>query len=196
VIRLTTRAAAAALAAALLALPGLAEQADRNRPTQIEADRLSADDARRITVFEGNVVLSKGTLSVRADRVVVRQDAEGYQHATATGSPVRFRQKSDARGELPGAWTEAEARRVEVDDREQKIELFEQARVLRGEDEVRGEYIMLDQRTEVFSASAPKGSAAPASRVRAVIQPRTPPAPAEAPATVPPASTGGKPPAR
>lgn len=195
-IRLTTRAAAAGFAAALFALPGLTEQADRNRPTLIEADRLSADDARKITVFEGNVVLGKGTLSVRADRVVVRQDAAGYQHATATGNPVHFRQKSDARGDLPGVWTEAEARRVEVDDREQKIELFEQARVLRGEDEVRGEYIMLDQRSEVFSASAAKGSSAPAGRVRAVIQSKTPPAAEQAPAPAPPAATGGKPPAR
>ena len=194
--RFATRAAAAGFAAALFALPGLAEQADRSRPTQIEADRLSADDARKITVFEGNVVLGKGTLSVRADRVVVRQDAEGYQHATATGNPVRFRQKSDARGELPGVWTEAEARRVEVNDREQKIELFEQARVLRDQDEVRGEYIMLDQRTEVFSASAAKDSSAPAGRVRAVIQSKTPPATEPAPAPAPPAATGGKPPAR
>lgn len=190
--RATTSTAAACLAAALLSPPGFAEQGDRDRPTQIEADRLSADDARRVTVFEGNVVLSKGTLSVRAERIVVRQDAEGYQHATATGNPVRFRQKSDPRGELPGVWTEAEARRIEVNDREQKIELFEQARVLRDQDEVRGEYILLDQRTEVFSASASKGSSAPAGRVRAVIQPKTPPAPEQAPAP----STGGKPPAR
>ena len=194
--RFLPRGAAVGFAAVLFALPGFAEQADRTRPTQIEADRLSADDARRVTVFEGNVVLSKGTLSVRADRVVVRQDAEGYQHATATGNPVRFRQKSDARGELPGVWAEAEAQRVEVNDREQKIELFGQARVLRDRDEVRGEYIMLDQRTEVFSASAAKGDAAPAGRVRAVIQPKTPPASEQAPATAPPAPTAGKPPAR
>ena len=58
---------AAALAGALLGLPSWgvrAEQADRSKPTQIEADRMSADDARRISIFEGNVVLSKGTISV------------------------------------------------------------------------------------------------------------------------------------
>jgi lipopolysaccharide export system protein LptA len=179
---------AAAVGLALLAPPGFAEQADRDKPTQIEADRLSADDAKRVTIFEGNVVLTKGTISVRADRVLVRQDAEGYQSATATGNPVRFRQRTDARGNQPGVWAEAEALRVEIDDRRQKIELFEKARVVRDQDEVRGEYISLDQRTEVYTASAAKDGGAPEGRVRAVIQPKTPPAPpAGAPAERPPA---------
>lgn len=186
---------ATAVAAALLGLPGpaaRAEQADRNKPTQIEADRMSADDARRITIFEGNVLFSKGTISVRADRIVVRQDADGFQHATATGGPARFRQRSDARGERPGVWAEAEAQRVEIDDRNQKVELHERARLQRDQDEVRGEFIVLDQRSEVYSASAPKG-AAPEGRVRAVIQPKTPGA---APATDPARPDAGKPPTR
>jgi lipopolysaccharide export system protein LptA len=158
-----------------LPVPGAqAERADRDQPTRIEADRMSADDARRVSTFEGGVVFSKGTISLRADRVVVRQDADGFVHATATGKPVRFRQKSDPRGEREGVWAEAEALRIEIDDRNQKVELFERARVLRGEDEVRGEYIMLDQRTEVYSASAAKGGGGE-GRVRAVIQPKTPP---------------------
>ncbi|OGA31276.1 MAG: lipopolysaccharide transport periplasmic protein LptA [Betaproteobacteria bacterium RIFCSPLOWO2_12_FULL_67_28] len=185
----------AAVAAALLCLPmpaAHAEKADRSKPTRLEADRMSADDARRISIFEGNVVLSKGTISVHADRIVVRQDADGFQHATATGKPARFRQRSDPRGEREGVWAEAEALRVEIDDRNEKVELHERARVLRDQDEVRGEYIALDQRTEVFSASAAKG-AAPAGRVRAVIQPK-------APGAAPPAGPGkpdaDKPPAR
>ena len=181
---------AAALAGALLAPPALGEQGDREKPTQIEANRLSADDARRTTIFEGGVVLTKGTISVHAERIVVREDADGYQQATATGRPVRFRQRSDPRGGLPGVWAEAEALRIEINDRRQTVELFEQARVRRGDDEVRGEYIMLDQRTEVYSARAAKDAAkdteAPAGRVRAVIQPKTP-NPAATPAPGPPA---------
>lgn len=184
-------AAVAALALGLTAFAALAEKSDRNRPTQIEADRMSSDDARRVSIFEGNVVFTKGTISVRAERIVVRQDADGFMYASAIGKPVRFRQRSDPRGgEREGVWAEAEALRIEIDDRTEKVELFERARVLRGEDEVRGEYIALDQRSEVFSASAAKGGAAE-GRVRAVIQPRTPAAapavPGKAPIEQPPA---------
>jgi lipopolysaccharide export system protein LptA len=182
------------LVAALLlgpcALGALAEKADRGKPTHIEANRMSSDDARRMSIFEGNVVLTKGTIVVRADRIVVRQDAEGFQHATATGRPVRFRQKGDPRGDREGVWTEGEALRIEIDDRNEIIEMFERARVQRDQDEVRGEYIFLDQRSEFFSVSAAKGApaASPEGRVRAVIQPKNkpeadkPPAPAATPA--------------
>ena len=77
------------------ACAAMAEKADSDKPTQIEANRMSADDTRRMNLYEGNVVLTKGTINVRADRIVVRQDAEGNQFTTATGSPVRFKQRQD-----------------------------------------------------------------------------------------------------
>ncbi len=151
------------------ALPAAAEKADQDKPTQIEANRMSADDARRMNIFEGNVVLTKGTLTVRAERIVVRQDAEGYQFSTATGAPVRFKQRQDPKeGEKEGRWMDGEALRIEIDDRTQKIELFENARVNRGGDEVAGNYIFVDQRSEFFSVTSGKSG----GRVRAVIQPK------------------------
>src|SRR4029078_11803225 len=122
--------------------------------------------------FEGSVVLTKGTIVVRADRIVVHQDAEGFQLTTATGKPVRFRQKGDAKDGKEGVWTEGEALRIEIDDRNERIELFERARVAGYQDVAHGGDIFLEQRTEFFSVSAAKGSAptAPGGRVKAVIQ--------------------------
>lgn len=156
---------------AALAAPAAAEKADRDKPTHIEADKMSSDDARRMNLFEGNVVLTKGTITVRADRIVVHQDAEGFQLTTATGSPVRFRQRQDPKDGKEGAWMDGEARRVEMDDRNEKIELFDNARVNRDGDEVTGNYIFVDQRSDFFSVDAGKG--APGGRVKAVIQPKT-----------------------
>ena len=138
---------------------------------------MSSDDARRISIFEGNVVLTKGTQVVRADRIVVRQDADGFQFATATGKPVRFRQKGDPKDGKEAVWTDGEALRIEIDDRNEQVELFERARVTRDQDMVDGEYIFLDQRSEFFSVSAAKGAAptSPEGRVRAVIQPKAKP---------------------
>jgi len=163
------------IAVLLLALPAHAEKADKDQPTQIEANRMSADDTRRLTIFEGSVVLTKGTIAVRAERIVVRQDAEGFQFTTATGAPVRFKQKQDPKeGEKEGRWMDGEAMRIEIDDRKQTIELFENARVNRGGDEVAGNYIFVDQRSEFFSVapgkSAKEGQAP--GRVRATIQPK------------------------
>lgn len=151
----------------------VAEKADRDKPTQIEANRMSSDDARRMTLFEGNVVLTKGTVTIRADRIVVRQDAEGFQTSTATGAPARFRQRQDPKDGKEAEWIEGEALRIEVDDRKSTIDLFDRARVVRGGDLVTGEHIFVDQRSDFFSVTAGKDGA-PGGRVRAVLQPKAP----------------------
>ena len=175
-MNIRTLTAALALGCAYC-VPSQAERADKEKPTNIEANRMSSDDTKRMSIFEGSVVLTKGTVVMRADRIVVRQDADGFQLITAYGKPVRFRQKGDRKDEKEGVWTEGEALRLEIDDRNERIELFERARMSRGEDVVNGEFIFLDQRTEFFSVSAGKGaaSAAPGGRVKAVIQPKLKP---------------------
>ena len=153
------------------AFPAWAEKADRDKPTQIEANRMSADDVKRMTIFEGNVVLTKGTIAVRAERIVVRQDAEGFQLTSATGAPVRFKQKQDPKeGEKEGRWMDGEALRVEIDERKQTVELFDSARVNRGGDEVAGAYIFVDQRSDFFQVTTGKGGKEQ-GRVTATLQP-------------------------
>lgn len=180
--RLTFRQGAAViltLAAACMvcASPALAEKADRDKPVNIESDRMNADDVRRIATFEGRVVLTQGTLTLRADRITVRQDRDGFQFGTAVGKPASFRQKREGTNE----YVEAEAERIEYDARAERVEFFENARMRRdGGDDVRGNYISYDARTEHFTVnSRPAGGAGeaakggPPGRVRAVIQPRT-----------------------
>jgi lipopolysaccharide export system protein LptA len=161
---------------AVSAFSARAEKADREKPTNVEANRMTSDEARRISIFEGNVVFTKGTVTVRAERIVVRQDADGFQYASASGAPVRFRQKGDAVGGQEGVWIDGEALRVEIDEKNERIELYDNARITRDQDEVRGNYILYDQRSEFFSVSSAKGApaSAPGERVRAVIQPKKP----------------------
>ena len=42
-----------------------AEQSDRNKAVHLEADKLSIDDAKQTSTFEGNVQLSQGTMMIR-----------------------------------------------------------------------------------------------------------------------------------
>ena len=163
--------AAALVVVAALAQPAAAEKADKDKPTQIEANRMQSDETRRLNIFEGDVVVTKGTLTVHADRLVVRQDAEGNQMTTATGNPVRFRQRQDPKdGAKEGAWMDGEAQRLEIDDSKSTIDLFDNARVTRDGDEVTGDHIFVDQRSDYFAANSAKSTA---GRVKAVIQPKT-----------------------
>ncbi len=164
------RALVLALAAALVGAAH-AERADRDKPVNIEADRMLADDARQTVEFEGRVVMTQGTFTLRADRITVRQDKDGFQFGVAVGSPATFREKRDGADE----WIEGQAMRIEYDGRAQRVELFDRARVARDKDEVRGNYISYDQRAEVYRVQGAKDyqpSPPRDERVRAVIQPK------------------------
>lgn len=150
----------------------LAEASDRDKPMQIDSDRMSSDEASRISIFDGNVVLTQGTILVHANRIVVHQDLDGFQHATATGNPVRFRQRTDASNGQPGQWLVGQARRIELNERNQTIQLFGHARVTRGGNEVRGNYIFVDERSQYFTVKAGPPGTEGGGRVHAVIQPK------------------------
>ena len=172
-LRLAAIAGIAGLMLAATAARG--EKADRDKPVNIEADRVSVDDVKKVQTFEGNVQLVKGTLIIRAERIVVTQDDDGYQRGVATGTasvPPRFRQKREGQDE----YIEGEGERIEHDAKAEKTEFFNHAWVKSGLDEVRGQFISYDAQTEKYVVtSGPNGTRAkPGSgeRVRAVIQPK------------------------
>ena len=144
-----------------------AEKADKDRPVQIEADSVRLDDAKKIAVYEGNVVLSQGTFLLTADRIEVWQDDKGFSGGNAIGRPVRFKQKLEGKSE----YAEGYADRIEHDAEKETLKLVGGARLKQGDDDLRGNLIHYNTRTEVYEAlgSAP-GLAQ--GRVRAIIQPR------------------------
>jgi len=188
---------------ASLAPAAQAEKADRSQRMTIAADQPSTIDLlKQVVVFNGNVVITQGTLTIHADRVEVRESADGFHTATAIGStsrPANFRQKRDGLDE----YIEGQADRVEYDGRADKVLFIGHAQVrrLRGSavaDEINGSQITYDNAAEVFSVQGGATSASPGNpggRVRAVLTPpdsnagkaQAAPAPAT-PASEPPAS--------
>lgn len=198
-----------AFALGLMPAAGRAERADRDKPTQVEADAMHYDDVRQTNVFTGRVTLTRGTLIIRADRILMRQDADGYQSATATGEPATFRQKRDG-GDF---YIEGRARELEYDGKAELLRLRDRAQLKRLEgtrvtDEVHGGLIVYDARREIFTVDGNGRGVTPdnpGGRVRVVIQPRSDagaappasgsgsPAAAGAPATLRPAPGLGRP---
>jgi len=149
-----------------------AEKADRNKPLNIASDKLNVDDANHISIFEGKVELTQGTLRVLAEKIVVTEDAAGNKLCVATGNLASFRQKREASNEF----VEGYGQRIEYDSGTETVDFFVQARVKRDRDDVRGDHITYSTQTEVFHVSGLSNS----GRVHATIQPKnsaTPKAP-------------------
>jgi len=154
-----------------------AERADRERPLQIEADRLDYDDLNKVNVFNGRVSLSKGSLLIRADRIVLREERDGTQNAISTGRPATLRQRRDASSE---SWVEGQGERIEWDSRSEIATFSQKAQLRRLDgarvvDDVQGGRIRYNTGTEVYevdSAGAATTPDNPNGRVRVTIQPR------------------------
>ena len=171
----------AGLALALLlamAPPTRAEKADRDKPVNLEADRVTVDDAKQIAVFEGNVVLTQGTLQIRGNRMEIRQDKDGFRHGTTWGNLAYFKQKRDGVDEYIEGWAE----RIEYDGRAEKVQMFTRAMMKRGDDEVRGDYISYDSPTEFYEVKGGGTKAATANNPGGRVQVMMVPKPKEKPA--------------
>ncbi|OGA49399.1 MAG: lipopolysaccharide transport periplasmic protein LptA [Betaproteobacteria bacterium RIFCSPLOWO2_12_FULL_62_13] len=177
----------------IFATAAYAEKADREKPINLEADRVTVDDARQIAVFEGHVVLTQGTLMIRGDRMQVRQDNDGFKHGTTWGNLAYFRQKREGYDDYIEGWAE----RIEYDGRADKMQMFNRALMKRGQDEVRGNYISYDATTEFFQVigGGPKAATPnnPEGRVRAVLQPKPKEKTPAAPVSLTPAEKLGAP---
>lgn len=169
-----------------------AEQADRTKPTQWEADHATHDDLKQVTILEGKVVVVRGTFVLRAQRVEMRQDPEGFQFGVATGTaaaPASFRQKRDGVEQF----VEGTAERIDYDGKADHVTLTGKARLQRLEgalvaDEVSGQVVVYDSREEKYSVAGGQEAASPTNpqgRVRGTIAPRATVAPANQTSPVP-----------
>lgn len=187
---------ACALALLAAAAPVQAEKADRLKKMEVESDQPGKVDLQnQIVTFSGNVVVTKGTMVIRAARIEVRESPDGYQYATASGSSAQlasFRQKREGVNEF----IEGEAERLEFDSKADTVRFTHKASVrrLRGTavaDEVTGAHITYDNTAELFTVSGGAAGATlanPSGRVRAVLTPRE-----SVPSAASAASAGTKP---
>jgi len=166
--------------ACIFAGSAMAERADREKPTNIEANQMLYDESKQVNTFIGNVVVTRGTLVMHGEKLILKKDSAGYQFGTLfapAGGIATFRQKRDGGKDL---WMEGlAADRIEYDTKNEVAKLFKRSKVrmldgTKVTDEVEGEFISYDTRTEFYTANnTVSGESKPgAGRVRAVIQPR------------------------
>ena len=141
-----------------------AEKADHDKPINFESDKMSLDNAKHVSIFEGKVELNQGTLRVLADKIIVTEDTSGHKFCVASGYLASFRQKRDEADE----YVEGYGERIEYDTLSEQIDFYGRARVKREQDDVRGDHITYSTKTEVFRVNSPEKT----GRVRATLQPK------------------------
>ena len=168
------RVALLALVAAIACTSAQAQRDDKKQPINFSSDTGDVNYQTKVGNLAGNVVITQGTMTIRADRLKFRQNADNSVSVTAYGDPITFRQKRDGVDE----YFEGFAQRAEYDGQKELLELFDRALLKRGQDEIRSNYISYDTKSEQFraegrpDAAGVPADASPGARVRGVFQPK------------------------
>ena len=175
-VRGLARVCCALLCLGVAAAPAWGEKADRDKPINFQGDTGGGNAETKNGELAGNVVVTQGTLSIHADKITFHQNPDNSLSAVAYGNPVTFREKRDGVDE----YYEGFAQRIVYDGQKRFVELFDNALLKKGSDQIRSNYISYDAATESFKAEGRPDSTAPASgevplgaRVRGVFQPES-----------------------
>ena len=137
---------------------------DREQPINLQADQASFDQRTGVSVYQGRVEVSQGTMYLAADKATVYFDQDGvFQRMEAVGSPTRFRyQPSRKKPRINGVGD-----KIEYDAVKAKVFVSGNAKFTQGSDSFTGSKIEYDLTSDVVSASSQPGK-----RVQFTIQPR------------------------
>ncbi len=144
-----------------------AEKADREKAISFSSDGGEVNYEKKTGVLTGNVVITQGTMTIKADRINFKQNADNSLSATAFGNPIAFRQKRDDADGYYEGW----ALRAEYDGAKEQLELFDNAILKRGDDEIRSNFISYNSATELFKRGRPAVHE-PRARRRGPLRPR------------------------
>jgi len=131
-------------------------------PVQISADRAEMDDRRGIGTYTGNVVVTRGDMTLWADRIVIHAPERRPTRIEAEGNPVRAEAP-----DLDNQPRVATALRMEYSIADDVLLLLREARVQTATEDARGDRISYDLTQDIIRIEG-----TPTERVQIIIQPR------------------------
>ncbi|MCX8514915.1 MAG: lipopolysaccharide transport periplasmic protein LptA [Burkholderiales bacterium] len=120
---------------------------DANMPLQIEANQATVDQKNLVSIFKGNVVITKGSLIVHAESGIAMQDKQGNRTIILTGIPVTFEQQQD-----DGTTINGQCDKFQYNTKTNLAILTGRARIKKEKNEVIGDVLSYNTQTQVYSA--------------------------------------------
>lgn len=137
------------LACLLLPLQAMALNTDKDQTMNIEADRVDIDDEKGISTFRGNVVMTRGSILIKGNVVVVYRDKEkNLDKVHSTGKPAHFQQRPDGKPDD----VIAEGLELFYDAVKETLIVRRQGKVIQGGDTFQGEHIIYDSKLDRVEA--------------------------------------------
>jgi len=148
-----------------LAMPAIAIDTNSNLPIDIESDQASIDDAKGISTYSGNVIISQGLSKIEADHIIVKAANRELVTIEALGTPAHFIQQDDAD---TGA-THGYAKTILYTVKASTLSFVGDASLIQAKNSFSGDKIIYDIAQKAIMA---KGNVEAGSRVKIQYHPR------------------------
>jgi lipopolysaccharide export system protein LptA len=158
------------LALLFLAPAVLAAELDRSAPLKVNARSVELNEKTGTAVYRGNVTISQGPLTLRADRLDVRTEQRKPALVVASGAPVIVTQT--AVGNSPAL--EARARSVRYQALTRVLDMEQDVFLRRADDTVRAHTLHLELGDKHIVA---RGDPQTGTRIHAIFYPKRDPRP-------------------
>lgn len=154
-----------------LAVPASGYTADRDQPIRIQANSATLDDRSNTAVYNGDVIITQGSMRLTGNRVTLNTDAEGaVSKIVSQGSPATYQQTP-----ADGSPVDARGQTIEYLADQDRVVLIDRAFLEQQGNTFQGEYISYDINRQVVDAGRAAntgGSGGQQDRIEILIQPR------------------------
>ncbi|WP_218352216.1 lipopolysaccharide transport periplasmic protein LptA [Alteromonas lipotrueiana] len=165
-LKLRSLLATSLLMVLCFAAPVYASSSDFQKPITVDARTQSMDGKNKITRFKGNVLITQGSLTIKATEVEVNaKQGEGKEIMIARGTPAQYSQTMD-----DGSKVTAQANELRYEVNQRTISMQGNAQISQNSSMVSGDSITYDMMKEQLMATSSDNS--DDSRVTTVFRPQ------------------------
>ncbi len=144
-----------------------AKNADEKQPITIQADRLSASEKQGKSIYQGNVVVTQGSLTLKGDSIEVFHPGGSFKKTITKGSPATFKRFD----QTEQSWVQGSANSIEYDTTNKTVVLSGNAKVEQpGKHMIQGSKLFYDITAQTLEA---KSSPEDKKRVSVTFTPAT-----------------------
>lgn len=137
---------------------------DKQKPVEVEADSFNLDDAKKVTVYSGNVIITQGSMEIMADKVTIYGVRGTTDKVIAVGNPVKFKQQPDAKQGL----IRGEAKRFNYLVTKDTLVLLDKATLWQNGNTFASDRIEYDSKRSIVKAGDKKNGS---TRVKITLEP-------------------------
>ena len=137
---------------------------DKSKPVEVEADNFHLDDAKKVTIYTGDVIITQGSMVLEADKVTIYGKRGKTDKIIALGNPVKFKQQPDGNQKL----IRGQAQRFEFLVPKDRLILLNKATLWQGQNTFKSDRIVYDSKRSIVKAGSKDSNS---KRVKIILEP-------------------------